>query len=76
MQTRPSKVRLVEGESAFQSYLSGGLDMFGINADEEERAVMTGVWAVYEPAMELLRDADLDGIEPEPYPDLSKPPAR
>ena len=76
MQTRPSKVRLVEGESAFQSYLNGGLDTFGINADEDERAVMLGVWAVYEPAMELLRDADLDGIEPELHPDLSKPPAR
>lgn len=66
----------MEGESAFQSYLSGGLDTFGINADEEERAVMTGVWAVYEPALDLLRDADLDGIEPELHPDLSKPPAR
>jgi hypothetical protein len=66
----------MEGESAFQSYLQGGLEIFGIDADDEERAVMTGVWAVYEPGMELLRDADLDAIETEPHPDLSRPPAR
>ena len=65
----------MEGESAFQSYLNGGLETFGIVADDEERAVMAGVWALYEPGMELLRDADLDGVEPEPHADLSKPPA-
>jgi len=64
----------MEGETAFQSYLSGALETFGIDADEVERAVMLGVWSVYEPGMQLLRDADLDGIEPEMYPDLSQPP--
>ncbi len=66
----------MEGDSAFQSYLNGALETFGIVADEEERAVMTGVWSLYEPAMELLRDADLGGIEPERNADLSKPPPR
>ena len=66
----------MEGDSAFQSYLNGGLETFGINADEDERAVMTGVWSVYEPAMELLRDADLEGIKPEAHADVSRPPAR
>ena len=66
----------MEGESAFQSYLNGGLETFGIKADEDERAVMLGVWAVYESGIELLRDADLDGIELELHPDLSKPPAQ
>jgi hypothetical protein len=65
----------MEGESAFQSYLNGGLETFGIVADDEERAVMTGVWSLYEPGMELLRDTDLDEVEPEPHADLSKPPA-
>jgi hypothetical protein len=64
----------MEGESAFQSYLNGALETFGIQTTEEERAVMTGVWSVYEPGMELLRDADLGGIDPELDPDLSKPP--
>jgi hypothetical protein len=66
----------MEGESAFQRYLNGALETFGIQADEDERAVMVGVWSIYEPGMELLRDADLDGIEPEAHADLSEPPAR
>jgi hypothetical protein len=66
----------MEGGSAFQSYLNGALETFGIAADEDERAVMMGVWSIYEPAMELLRDADLGGVELEPHPDLSQPPPR
>ncbi len=66
----------MQGESAFQSYLQGALEIFGIDTDEAERAVMAGVWSIYEPGMDLLRDADLDGIEPEPNADLSSPPAR
>jgi hypothetical protein len=66
----------MEGESAFRTYLEGALETLGIATDETERAVMIGVWSVYEPGMELLRDADLDGIEPEMQADLSKPPER
>ena len=65
----------MEGESAFQRYLEGALETFGIATDESERAVMLGVWSVYEPGLQQLRDADLDGIEPEMAADLSKPPA-
>ena len=64
----------MEGESAFQRYLEGALETFGIAMDETERAVILGVWSLYEPGMEQLRDADLDGIEPEMAPDLSEPP--
>jgi hypothetical protein len=63
-------------ESAFQSYLEGALESFGIEADDVERAVMAGVWSLYEPAMQGLRDADLDGVELEIGVDLSKAPAR
>jgi hypothetical protein len=66
----------MEGGSAFQTYLAGALETFGIDSDESERAVMMGVWSIYEPGMDLLRDADLDGVEPESNADLSKPPAR
>src|SRR5262249_49220440 len=62
-------------ESAFQSYLEGALETFGIEADEAERVVMKGVWAVYEPAMEMLRDADLRDVEPETDVDLSRAPS-
>lgn len=66
----------MEGETAFQSYLNGALELFGLEADEEERAVMAGIWSVYQPGMELLRDADLEAIEAEMGADLSKPPVR
>jgi hypothetical protein len=66
----------MEAASGFQAYLEGALETFGIQADEEERAVMSGVWAIYEPGMELLRDTDLDDVEPELGADLSKPPIR
>lgn len=66
----------MEAESAFQSYLNGALELFGLEADEEERAVMAGIWSVYQPGMELLRDADLEAIEAEMGADLSKPPVR
>jgi hypothetical protein len=65
----------MEAGSPFQGYLRGALETFGIEADDEERAVMMGVWTIYEPGMELLRDADLDGVEPEMHADLSKPPS-
>ena len=66
----------MESESAFQSYLEGALEVFGIEADDTERAVMTGVWSVYEPAMERLRAADLTEVAPEPMIDLSRAPGR
>ncbi|MGE5746184.1 MAG: hypothetical protein ACM33U_02870 [Solirubrobacterales bacterium] len=66
----------MEAESAFQSYLNGALELFGLEADEEERAVMAGIWSIYQPGMELLRDADLEAIEAEMGADLSKPPVR
>jgi len=64
----------VTPESAFQSYLEGALESFGIEADETERMVMTGVWSVYEPGLNLLLDADFDGVDPELDLDLSSPP--
>jgi len=66
----------MESGSAFQSYLDGALETFGIEADDAERAVMAGVWSVYQPAMEMLRDADLRDVEPEIDVDLSRAPTR
>jgi hypothetical protein len=66
----------VEAEAAFQEYVDKALGLLGIQADETERLVMAGVWSVYEPGMELLRDADLDEAQPEPRADLSAPPPR
>jgi hypothetical protein len=55
--------------------MESGLESFGIEADETERAVMAGVWSIWEPGMNLVRDADLDGVEHEIHPDLSAPPS-
>ena len=65
----------MDPDSAFEAYLNGALETFGIEADETERAVMTGVWQIYEEGMTLLRDADLTEVALEPAPDLSRPPA-
>ena len=64
----------MESEAAFRSYLEGALEVFGIEADETERAVMSGVWSVYEPAMAELREAELSAVDPEPDADLSRAP--
>jgi hypothetical protein len=65
----------VDPDLAFQSYIEGGLALFGIEADEVERAVMKGVWGLYQPALEQLLEVDLSGVEPEPSLDLSQPPS-
>ena len=64
----------MESEAAFRSYLEGALEVFGIEADETERAVMSGVWSVFEPAIAELREADLSAVDPEPDADLSRAP--
>jgi hypothetical protein len=66
----------VDAESALQSYLNGALETFGIEADETERAVMAGVWEIYEPGMNLLTEADLSEVEPERTADVSRAPER
>lgn len=64
----------MESEAAFRSYLEWALEVFGIEADETERAVMSGVWSVYEPAIAELREADLSAVDPEPDADPSRAP--
>ncbi|HET9119202.1 MAG TPA: hypothetical protein VFN72_01595 [Solirubrobacterales bacterium] len=64
----------MEAGSPFQLYLDSALESFGIEADETERAVMAGVWSIWEPGMTVLRDADLDGVEQEMNPDLGRAP--
>jgi hypothetical protein len=64
----------MSAETAFQSYLEGALETFGIEADEVERMVMAGVWSIYQPAMDALRDADFEDVELELHADLSQPP--
>ena len=62
-------------DPAYQAYLQAALEIYGIEADEVERAVIAGVWEIYEPGMKELREADLSAVEPEIAPDLSRAPA-
>jgi hypothetical protein len=64
----------LDQQDAFQSYIEGGLENFGIEADETERAVMSGVFRIWQPALIGLLNADLDDVVAEPVPDLSAPP--
>ena len=66
----------MEASNPFGKYLESALETFGIEADETERMVMAGVWSLYEPGMEQLRNADLDEVEPELRSDLSQAPPR
>ena len=76
MQKRGYRVEPMAADSAFQSYLQGALEVWGIEADETERAVMTGIYDLYEPALELLRATDLSDVHPETNADLSAAPPR
>jgi hypothetical protein len=61
-------------KTAFESHIEGGLEVYGIEADETERAVMKGVFELYRPALELLLEYDLESAPEERQPDLSRPP--
>jgi hypothetical protein len=52
----------------------GGLEIAGIQADDDEIAVMIGADGLYRPLIEAVLRAELDGIEPEPGVDVSGPP--
>ena len=54
--------------------MRGGLEIAGIEAGDDEIAVMIGADGLYRPLIEALLRAELDGIEPEPGVDVSGPP--
>ena len=64
----------MDRDLAFKSYIEGGLELFGIEADEEERAVMAGVWNLWAPALDALLAADPGEVEAEPAADLARAP--
>lgn len=59
---------------AVQRSVRGGLEIAGIEAGDDEIAVMIGADSLYRPLIEGLLRAELDGIEPEPGIDVSGPP--
>jgi hypothetical protein len=63
----------LEPNPDLQKYLDGALATYGIEADQVERAVMNGVWAIYEPGLTELLEHELSDAY-EDNPDLSKAP--
>jgi hypothetical protein len=64
----------MEGATGPDDFISAGLASLGIEADETEMAVMAAVHGmIWPPVLELLA-LDTKGIEPERFPDLSRPP--
>jgi hypothetical protein len=59
---------------AIHRFLGGGLEVAGIEASDDEVAVMAGAHGLYSPLIEALLTAELDGIEPEPGIDVSGSP--
>jgi hypothetical protein len=65
-----------EGEAgAAQRFVRAGLELLDLEADEAEIAVIEAADGLYRPVIERLLEAELDGIEPEPGTDMSRPPA-
>jgi len=61
--------------SAVQRFVGAGLELLDLEADEAEIAVIEAADGLYRPVIESLLEAELDGIDPEPGTDMSRPPA-
>jgi hypothetical protein len=61
-------------DSPTRRYARAGLELAGLRADDAELAVIEGADALYRPLIAALTQVKLDGIEPEPGPDMSRPP--
>ena len=59
---------------AFQRFATGGLELLGVEADEVQLGVMRLVDSIYRLDIDALMDPDLDDVEREANPDLSRPP--
>jgi hypothetical protein len=60
---------------AIQRFVGAGLELLDLEADQAEIAVIEAADGLYRPVIERLLEAELDGIEPEPGTDMSRPPA-
>ena len=66
----------MQGSDAFERFVDAGLELFEIDADEVELDVMRAADSIYRPRIKALLEVDLDGVDPEPDLDLSRPPER
>jgi len=64
----------MEASDRANDFIPAGLASLGIEADEIDLAVMTAMHGIFWPPILELLSLDLDEIEPERNPDLSKAP--
>jgi hypothetical protein len=57
-----------------RDYVESGLAALGLDAGEDEVAVILAVDAIYRTALEALMAEGFDGIPHEPGADMSQPP--
>jgi hypothetical protein len=57
-----------------RDYIESGLAVLGLDAGEDELAVIQAVDGIYGPALDALMAEGFDGIPHEPGADMSKPP--
>jgi hypothetical protein len=62
-------------DGAAQRFIRAGLELIDLEADEAEIAVMEAADGLYRPLITSLLEAKLDGVDPEPGADMSRPPA-
>jgi hypothetical protein len=62
-----------DGENS-RRYIESGLALIGLEAGQDEIAVIQAVDAIYGPALDALTAEGFDGIPHEPGPDMSRPP--
>jgi hypothetical protein len=65
----------MEAGDRADDFIPSGLAAYGIEADEVELAVMSAAQAMFWPPILELLELDAGELEPEPSPDLSRPPA-
>ena len=65
----------MEAGDRADDFIPSGLASFGVEADEVELAVIAAAHAMFWPPILELLELDTGELEPEPSPDLSRPPA-
>lgn len=64
----------MERSADADDFVAAGLAALGIEADETEMAVIAAVHQLFWPPIQDLLALELDGLEPERFPDLSQAP--
>jgi hypothetical protein len=65
----------MEASEPVEDFVPAALASLGVEADEEELAVIRSAHELYWPAFRALLNADLGPLALERSPDMSRPPA-